>query len=398
MLTGSERRPGDRGRWSGASLASLLCGLALILAACTSPAAQPEPAPHSHNGAPWRIAYYEGGPFANYANALKGFADGLASLGWLEPLAWPQFEDPDDSRAIWDYLVAQANNEYIEFVPDAYWSADWQDDQRVTNQAAALQRLAQPGEIDFVLAMGTWAGQDLANDQHATPTLVITSSGPVAAGIIESVEDSGREHVIAEVDPARYLRQIRLFHEIVGFEKLGVVLEDSPNGRIYANLNDLQTVGSERGFEVVTCFAPETNITEAEALRNVSECYASLAQQVEALWIGVHVGENTKFMPDLLTPLYENQVATWAQVGSDAVRRGVLLSIARADFRAAGVWYARIAVQVFNGAKPRDLSQIYEQPNRIVLNRAAAELTGFELPPGLVEAADQVFDTIAGGE
>ncbi len=58
----------------------------------------------------------------------------------------------------------------------------------------------------------------------------LTSSGPLEAGIIEQYDDSGFDHVMVEVDPYRYRRQIQQFHDIVHFERLGVAYEYSPDG------------------------------------------------------------------------------------------------------------------------------------------------------------------------
>ena len=40
----------------------------------------------------------------------------------------------------------------------------------------------------------------------------------INAEIIRSVEDSGLDHVHARVDPWRYERQVRVFHNIIGFK------------------------------------------------------------------------------------------------------------------------------------------------------------------------------------
>ena len=52
----------------------------------------------------------------------------------------------------------------------------------------------------------------------------------------------------ARVQPERYQRQLRLFHEIVGFRKLGLVYEDSPSGRSYAAVDAVRQIAMEKGF------------------------------------------------------------------------------------------------------------------------------------------------------
>lgn len=60
-------------------------------------------------------------------------------------------------------------------------------------------------------------------------------------------QDSGIDHVHARCDPKRYQRQIRLFHDIIGFKRLGAVYDDKdPDGRVLSHLNELEEVGMER--------------------------------------------------------------------------------------------------------------------------------------------------------
>jgi hypothetical protein len=58
----------------------------------------------------------------------------------------------------------------------------------------------------------------------------------------------------------RYVCLVRLFHDIVGFQKIGVAHEDSEEGRIYANLGSLERVAQERGFEIVVCYARDVGV------------------------------------------------------------------------------------------------------------------------------------------
>jgi ABC-type uncharacterized transport system substrate-binding protein len=244
--------------------------------------------------------------------------------------------------------------------------------------------------------MGTWAGQDLANNRHTVPTLVLTSSGPLEAGIIEQYDDSGFDHVMVEVDPYRYRRQIQQFHDIVNFHRLGVTYEDSPSGRIYSNLADLEAVSAERGFSLVTCNAPDIqdNISREEAAAALSACYQQLAPDIDALWMGAHVGEEPRYMPEVLTPMLEYKIPTWSQQGEPAVQRGVLLSITQQNFTESGRWYAQSIARIFNGTAPREIDQEFELPPYLLINLETARRIGFEIPPGLLTIADKTFETI----
>ena len=69
------------------------------------------------------------------------------------------------------------------------------------------------------------------------------------------------ENMHARVQPERYQRQLRLFHEIVGFRKLGLVYEDSPSG---AAMRRSTRCGRSRWRRAFPC-APATRAPAASA-------------------------------------------------------------------------------------------------------------------------------------
>ena len=346
-------------------------------------------APTTNAGKKWRIGYYEGGPYINYPANLNAIAKGLAELGWMEKREIKKTEDPTDARGVWKHLE-ESKSDYLEFVQDAFYSANWDDTLRAQTKAAIIHRL-RAKQLDFMIAMGTWAGQDLANNQHSVPTMVVSSSDPVKSGIVKSLAYSGFDHVHAKCDPSRYIRQIQLFHDIVGFKRLGVVYEDTVAGRSYAALDDIRRVASKRGFKIVSCEAPWSDINQQTVTQKLIDCHKALAPHIDALFLTVHNGVDANRMDDILKPLIDHKIPTWSQRGPEEVRNGVLLSVSRGGFQAVGEYHARIMAKIFNGAHPGSLNQIFEDPLKIVINLKTAEAIGFKIPRGLMKVADEIY-------
>lgn len=354
--------------------------------------------PRLNDGQKWRIGYCEGGPYLDYRKNLVETVRALMAHGWIEKGDIPSSDDDSDTRRLWAWLASNDRSRFLRFVQDAYWSSDWDEAVlRVRNKSEMLKRLKTGNDLDLMIAMGTWAGQDLANSYHQVAVVVAAAANPIEAGIIKSVEDSGHAHVLASVDPARYLRQLRLFHDIIGFKRLGVVYDGSASGRVYANLLDVQQVALERGFTIVECQARDQGNDEAEAAEALSACWQQLAPRIDALWITVHRGENPRFMPESLAPLFKHRVATWTRRGSDQVRRGVLMSISRRDLRGLGDFYAQAIAKVFNGARPGDLDQVYKEPLKIAINLETAARIGYTPPRAILAVADEIFREIESG-
>jgi len=348
------------------------------------------------NGKKWRIGYLEGGPYVNYQLYLKGIVGALGDLGWVQKVTIPAQKDPEDTSRMWAWIAANVKSEYLEFVADAYYSAKWDKELREKVKTALLRRLSRKNDIDFMMAMGTWAGQDLANNQHAVPTTVISCSDAYAANIVKSVEDSGYDHLHARLDPRRYERQVKIFHDIIGFKRLGVAYENTVAGKSYAAIDDVEKVAKERGFEIVRCYAVSDVADPTLAVEALVKCHEELATKIDAMYLTTHSGLKPKSLPRLLAPLNEHRIPTFSQAGSGDVRYGALLGIATAStsFKYAAGFHAEVMAKIFNGAKPRDLEQIYESPPKIAINLVTAQTIEWDPPVDILGAADEIYQVI----
>jgi ABC-type uncharacterized transport system substrate-binding protein len=350
--------------------------------------------PVLNKGRKWRIGYYEGGPYMNYPANLRTIVAGLAELGWMAPINIPAISDETDSKSVWDYLVQNTKSRYVEFVADGYWSANWKTEKREVLKDQIIKRLNHMGSIDFMIAMGTWAGQDLSNYHHSTPTMAVSVSDPVRSGMSATAEDSGIDHFHAKCDPTRYIRQLRLFHRLVKFKRLGVVYENTPAGKTYAAFNDIQKVAKERGFEVVLCESPFSDTEIKISTEKTIQCHQKFALHTDAVFVTVHRGIDHDRMDELLAPLIENKIPTWSQRGPIEVKKGILFSISRGGFKAVGRFHAEVMARIFNGEKPRKVRQIFEDPKLIAVNTETARRVNFDIPKSILRIADEIYETV----
>ena len=378
-----------------ATFVALIIASTLAFLTYTSTQPPPAPSPCKNGEKKWRLGYYEGGAWRDYQGNLRGIVNGLMKLGWMEPRNLPLPPNNRDTFRLWQWLSENAESPYMEFVPDAYWSSHWKSELRRENKNEALLRLSKKKDLDLVIAAGTWAGQDLANNRHSVPTIVVSASNPVQSGIVRSAEDSGLDHVFAKVDPERYIRQLRLFHSLVKFKRLGVVYEDTPEGRSYAGLEDVYTVAREKGFEVLTCKTRFSNLTVPEAIAGTLQCVQELAPRIDAFYVTDHRGQALSEIKAILKPLNAHKIPTWAQSGSEFVKNGVLFSSTKVEYDAHGLFYARVIANLFNGRRLRDLNQVFEGPKSLAVNLRTADEIGFDVPSSIKRNADTVYHRIA---
>jgi len=350
-------------------------------------------APKTNNGQKWRIGYYEAGEYIEYQQMLIAFANGLDSLGWLSLESIPA-QKGEQTAELWNWLVNNAKSDYIEFVKDAHYTAQWDDLLRPQIATKIIERLKNTQDIDLMIAMGTWAGQDLANDLHSTPLIAMAVSDAIASKIVSSAEDSGRDHVHARVDPTRYERQVSIFHDVIGFQTLGIAYEDTIEGRSYAAVDRIEKVAQERGFEITRCFLKNLgNVPEEERL--IESCFTELSQKVQAIYVTPYTGISKNSFPKLVQIVNSAKIPTFSQAGSEEVKNGFLMSISQAGFKYIGEFEATVVAKVFNGAKPRQIGQLFEEPPKIAINLKTAEIIGYDPSIEVLGAADEIYQEIA---
>ena len=349
--------------------------------------------PITNNGEKWRIGYYEGGAYINYQKQLTETVRGLMQLGWLETAILPK-QSGESTDVLWAWLSSKAKSDYIEFVADAHYSAYWEKAKSSKVEDDIVLRLNQKKDIDLMIGMGTWAGKGLANYRHRTNTLVFSTSNPISSGIIKSVEDSGFDHVHVRVDPKRNERQLKVFHEMIGFQKLGVVYEDSLAGRSYAAIESIESLAKTHSFDIVRCHTKSDTSDKKLAEQGVVNCFTELVKEADAIYVTQQGGINSNSVPLLVEIANKNKIPTFSQSGAREVSYGMLASLSRAGYKYVGRFHAETIAKVLNGALPNQLNQLYEEPPKIALNLKTAEIIGFDPPIVLLGATDELFDEI----
>lgn len=105
-------------------------------------------------------------------------------------------------------------------------------------------------------------------------------------GIIKDVNDHHKNARVT-TDPARFERQIKLFYDFAPFKKLGVMYEDTINGRSYAGLDQVERASKILGIEIVRCHTLDEGKTNVQKEReeSVVKCLDYLTGKIDALFL-----------------------------------------------------------------------------------------------------------------
>jgi ABC-type uncharacterized transport system substrate-binding protein len=353
-------------------------------------------APSLNQGKRWRVAYVETGPYANYAGTLYYLLKGLESRGWVKgveriPYTWGQ----TDTKEMWSYISSQKEfSSFIEFVPDSYYSLKSIPGQ----EGEVVKRFSQKKDSDLLIVMGTVAGKLMSVEDVQSKIMVFSTSNAVKSGIVKAANSSGRQKVWAHLDPVRYKQQLQVFADIFQFKKMGVVYEDSPNGKAFAAVDDIEAVAKEKRFEIVRKLVPGTKGIEDQDryFKDLLQAHAELAAEVDGFYYAVSPapGIRQEQLYAVLQPFYEKRIPVFAQLGDEDVSRGALLSLARADFFGMGQFGAEQLAKLLNGASADTLPQLYSDTPTIALNFQVAKQIGYKPPFEILLVSDKVFLSI----
>ncbi|MCE5242847.1 MAG: ABC transporter substrate binding protein [Syntrophobacteraceae bacterium] len=348
--------------------------------------------PVSDDGRKVRIAVMESGVWTGFIFYFDAVVDSLTHLGWGDPQVYESLTkaEKENIPAMIAALRKKNWSEYIEFPEDAYVRLAM--DTRKQEAASIAART----DIDMVVGLGTWAGQELKNqpDSYKTPCVILGVSNPIGSGILQSTTDSGRDNITGSVEMNRFERQLRLFHDIVGFKRLGVVYAGSdPTAAQYAAVEDIKTLRRERGFEVLEA----TDVPPSGDMEEINRKYIagveSIVGRIDAFYLTLQNGVNAATLPQLVKIFNSHGIPTFYMGGSEYVRKGVLLSIAT-NWKTMGAFNARNIARILRGARPRDLDMIFDAEPRVAINLATATAIAYDPPVDVLASADEIYTTI----
>lgn len=341
----------------------------------------------------YKIAYMENDPYFNYAGTFFGVLNGLKGTEWIESLeGLPYKQGEDNTQIMYEWLSEEMKSDYISFPKDGYYQLIKMDEDA---QQTFIKRLNETDDFDLLLVMGTKAGKFASEHVINTPVMVMSTSNAVGAGIIDATEDSGKDNLWAHVDSERYLRQLRVFHDMFGFERLGIVYENSPSGRGVAALDIVEAFAEERSIEIVRTYVDEA-LNDGDKARYDKElmtAYKDIASKVDAFYL-TPGSRTTDRLYDYMDAFYEYNIPVFSQVGPLEVSKGALMSVYRFNYDEIGYFASDRVIRILKGATPRSLTQKFGETPSIFLNLEVAKRIQYKISFNILLISDKIFAEI----
>ncbi|MCJ7615218.1 MAG: substrate-binding domain-containing protein [Desulfobacterales bacterium] len=247
-------------------------------------------------------------------------------------------------------------------------------------------------KVDLIFTIGTkgtlWAMEEINN----IPIVFTAVTDPVASGIAESWQYSGR-NVTGSSNWIKFNNKLKIFKEAIPhLKKLGVIYRaDNPV--------PLAEIVCARDC------APELNVVLKEALiEGVEQIEGAIegliAQGVDALWIPIedmvyqdmsHVGRIT--IPAKL-PVVSSTLEALAELPNGDPVAMVSVTV---DYESQGRLSVPAAIEILTKKKdPKDIPIITSNRYYVTINVNAADIIRYQIPPVFLSKADKVLRGFTG--
>ena len=272
--------------------------------------------------------------------SYKGFVDGLKAAG---------YEDGKNIKLM--YENAQGEQSNCVTIADKFIS----------------QR------CDIIFAIATPAAQAVANKTETTPILVTAVTDPKTAGLVESNEKPGT-NVTGTSDLTPCAAQIQLLKKLLPNTKKVAMLycSSEENSRFQIKLAKAEC--DRQGLTYVDATVSNTN--------EVQHVVQSLVGKVDAIYTPTdNMIASTMATVSLVTTPAKIPVIT----GEDGMVQGGGLATYGINYYELGKQTAKMAVEVINGKRPRDMPIQYLDKCDFTYNKETAAALGITIPAHLLK-------------
>lgn len=344
------------------------------------------------SGGKYKIAVIQSDDYPEYYEVFTAILQGMQLIGWIKENNVVVKDNYTSNRELINGINRKDYSDYIEFSPEMFFSFRADENNASDPQFKNVMRRAIDGEFDLVILLGTLASHKvLENKEYRAATLMDAVSDPIGSGFVESIDNSGKDFLTARIDPNQYIRQVRLFYKVIGFKSLGIIYENSENGRWYAAVDDVEKVAEENGIELVVDHDVMTEPTQQQyhqAYGMYLRAMDRVSPKVEAMFLGISGGLEPENLPNVVNKLIDYKLPSFTMEGAQAVKKGVMIGVSGKE---AGLYNAKKLARILKGETPSTLDQRYEKMPKISINLKTTEKIGYDLPVDIIRSADEIY-------
>lgn len=344
-------------------------------------------------GGKFSIGFIDLDPYPYTAQMLYDVVEGLKADGWITYESLPFDHDDTDARELIRWLSRQDLGPYIRFRDDANYYTLVDDPDAVLESYEAH---AKAKDIDLMLAWSTSTARYASEYANDIPVIAYPIADPLGSGIVMDAEFSGVHNVWAHTDPARYRRQMMVFHEVVNFKKVGLIFYEES----IAAVPDYTAMAEQLGVTIVPQkVEPLSADMTDEQVTAYYENYLSICTRmieqdgIDAFILTTDMIKNDDYLDKLIRLFNEAKIPVFVQSGGNFVQAGCLMTVEAVDSKDVGRFVANTIGKVLNGAKPEELNQLYVSTPYLMLNLDASRTLDIDLPFEMLISCERIYQS-----
>ena len=171
---------------------------------------------------------------------------------------------------------------------------------------------------------------------------------------------------VPDEDHKTYL--LDLAHEMLGFDRIGIIYENTKEGRKIAHYSVLKQSAEKKGFEVVECHIAFSSLDMERIKQRLFACYGKLSLDVDALFVSSYYNLDRTFIQNLHSSLRFYKIPSIAFSGRVSPPDVSVLLGKRSDVSAGNQDTMRLYGDLLNGIKSHQFSESLSGLPEIIVN------------------------------
>ncbi|MCG8603400.1 TolC family protein, partial [bacterium] len=265
-------------------------------------------------------------------------------------------------------ILTLTENEFeVQFPAEKMITADWTSN---GVKRALDQQLADP-EVDLLLAMGVLASQDVSTrGDLPKPVFAPFVVDAELQGLPSQNGASGVKNLNYLSLPARAITDVRLFHEIVPFDELTIIL----NKEVWDSIPQL----SNRVRAALE--AMEVEVTMIPVERSIDSTLGALIPETQAVYVAPILHLLPGHFERLIQHLNDNKIPSFSLLGVSEVKEGIFATASPDIFPRISRRVALNVQRVLLGEDAGTIPTAFAVGQQIIINMQTARTIGV-FPP-----------------
>ena len=229
-------------------------------------------------------------------------------------------------------------------------------------------------------------GFGIAHGFDASPEELLAQLGPKAEVTLGIVTDhafslgefSPYRNIFVHLDPIMHYDDLVNFYHMMGFKKLGVIVDHSHTFRQLHSIEEIRSTMEPLNVELQICTGELITKDRAKAQAEFARCTTELiAGEVDAVYLTRTSATTINRLYSQLWPFIERGIAVFSRGSTAEVKAGALMSYSYGYSEAFRHYQAQVICDVMNGRSINTLSQYFYPRTLLTVNAKIASLIGW---------------------